>query len=185
MTKLMFVLVAGLAMAGCKKKDGADSAAALAKLTAFKDEMCKCKDATCADDVMGRMTKWTQEMSKAGKEPKMSKADEEKGVAIGKDLAACMMTVKSEPGARGSADAKVIADVMATMTGFKDEMCNCKSLDCATGVSDKMTAWAQAQAKNPNESPKMSEEETKKAAALGEEMGKCMQAAAGIKGAGQ
>jgi hypothetical protein len=46
-----------------------------------------------------------------------------------------------------------------------------------------MTKWSQEQAKNQKEPVKMSEEDTKKAAAIGEEMGKCMQTAMGA-GAG-
>jgi hypothetical protein len=40
-----------------------------------------------------------------------------------------------------------------------------------------MTKWSQEQSKNAKEPPKMSDEDTKKAAAIGEEMGKCMQKA--------
>ena len=74
-------------------------------------------------------------------------------------------------------------EAMAKMTEFKDEMCKCKDAKCAQDVSDKMTKWSQEQSKNQKEPPKMSEEDTKKAAAIGEEMGKCMQAAMGA-GAG-
>jgi hypothetical protein len=70
-------------------------------------------------------------------------------------------------------------EAMAKMTEFKDEMCKCKDAKCAQDVSDKMTKWSQEQSKNQKEPPKMSEEDTKKAAAIGEEMGKCMQAAMG------
>ncbi|HEY5925916.1 MAG TPA: hypothetical protein VIV11_29715 [Kofleriaceae bacterium] len=70
-------------------------------------------------------------------------------------------------------------EAMAKMTEFKDRMCKCAEHDakCAQGVSDEMTKWSQEQAKNQKEPPKMSEEDTKKAAAIGEEMGKCMQKA--------
>ena len=78
---------------------------------------------------------------------------------------------------KGGADGAGAA--MAKMTEFKDEMCKCKDAKCAQEVSDKMTKWSQEQSKNQKEPPKMSEEDTKKAAAIGEEMGKCMQAAMG------
>ena len=71
------------------------------------------------------------------------------------------------------------AEAMAKMSEFKDEMCKCKDAKCAQDVSDKMTKWSQEQSKTQKEPPKMSEEDTKKAAAIGEEMGKCMQAAMG------
>ena len=70
-------------------------------------------------------------------------------------------------------------EAMAKMSEFKDEMCKCKDAKCAQDVSDKMTKWSQEQSKTQKEPPKMSEEDTKKAAAIGEEMGKCMQAAMG------
>jgi hypothetical protein len=78
------------------------------------------------------------------------------------------------------------AAAMAKMTEFKDQMCKCAEHDtkCAQTVSDAMTKWSQEQAKNQKEPPKMSEEDTKKAAAIGEEMGKCMQAAMGAGAAG-
>jgi hypothetical protein len=66
---------------------------------------------------------------------------------------------------------------MAKMTEFKEAMCACKDADCAKKVSDEMTKWSQEQSKNQKEPPKMSEADTKKAAALGEELGKCMQTA--------
>jgi hypothetical protein len=70
-------------------------------------------------------------------------------------------------------------EAMAKMSEFKDKMCACKEHDtkCAQTVSDEMTKWSQEQAKNSKEPAKMSEEDTKKAAAIGEEMGKCMQKA--------
>jgi hypothetical protein len=58
-------------------------------------------------------------------------------------------------------------------------MCKCKDAKCAQDVSDKMTKWSQEQSKNQKEPPKMSEADTKKAAEIGEAMGKCMQAAMG------
>src|SRR5262245_58859530 len=70
-------------------------------------------------------------------------------------------------------------EAMAKMTEFKDEMCKCKDAKCAQDVSDKMMKWSQEQSKNQKEPPKMNEEDTKKAAAIGEEMGKCMQTAMG------
>jgi hypothetical protein len=75
-------------------------------------------------------------------------------------------------------------EAMAKMSEFKNEMCACKDAKCAQEVSDKMTKWSQEQSKNQKEPPKMSEEDTKKAAAIGEEMGKCMQAAMGAPAAG-
>src|SRR5579862_7964895 len=67
-----------------------------------------------------------------------------------------------------------MGEAMAKMGEFKDKMCACKDTACAQKVSDEMTKWSQEQAKDQKEPPKMSEEDTKKATAIGEEMGKCM-----------
>jgi hypothetical protein len=56
-------------------------------------------------------------------------------------------------------------------------MCGCKDAKCAQDVSDKMTKWSQEQGKTQKEPPRMSEADAKKMAAVGEEMGKCMQTA--------
>jgi hypothetical protein len=77
---------------------------------------------------------------------------------------------------KGGGENKAAA-VLAKMEELKTEMCTCKDVKCAQGVSDKMTKWVQEQAKDQKEPPKMSDAEQKKAGALGEEMGKCMQAA--------
>ncbi|HEY5949652.1 MAG TPA: hypothetical protein VIV40_29360 [Kofleriaceae bacterium] len=93
MKNLTLVIVALLAIGGCKKKGGGgDSAgAALAKMTEFKDEMCKCKDAKCAQDVSDKMSKWTQEQSKNGATPpKLSDNDQKQAAALGEELGKCM-----------------------------------------------------------------------------------------------
>src|SRR5215204_4177823 len=98
MNKLTLVMVALLAFGGCKKKSGTDTSAtaAMAKMSEFKDEMCKCKDAKCAQDVSDKMTKWSQEQSKNQKEPpKMSEEDQKKAAAIGEEMGKCMQTAMS------------------------------------------------------------------------------------------
>jgi len=62
---------------------------------------------------------------------------------------------------------------MAQMTAFKDQMCACKDAACATKVNNEMTAWAQTTRMDPDE--KLSDDDLKKAASLGDDMGKCMQ----------
>jgi hypothetical protein len=66
---------------------------------------------------------------------------------------------------------------MAKMTEFKDKMCACKDMACATKVTEEMTAWGQEQSKTQKEPPKMSEADTKKFAEVTDAMGKCMQTA--------
>jgi hypothetical protein len=88
---LAFMVAMAFVSFGCKKKGGGDAAAAMAKMTEFKDEMCKCKDAKCAQDVSDKMTKWSQEQSKNQKEPpKMSEEDTKKAAAIGEEMGKCM-----------------------------------------------------------------------------------------------
>ena len=104
MNKLTFVIVALLAFGGCKKKGGDNgAAAAMAKMTEFKDEMCKCKDAKCAQDVSDKMTKWGEEQSKTQKQPpKMNEADEKKASAIGEEMGKCMQTAMAATPPAGS-----------------------------------------------------------------------------------
>ena len=104
MNKLTLVIVALLAFSGCKKKGGDNgAAAAMAKMTEFKDEMCKCKDAKCAQDVSDKMTKWGQEQSKTQKDPpKMNEADQKKAAAIGEEMGKCMQTAMAATPPAGS-----------------------------------------------------------------------------------
>jgi hypothetical protein len=53
---LAFMVAMAFVSFGCKKKTGGDAGAAMAKMSEFKDEMCKCKDPKCAQDVSDRMT---------------------------------------------------------------------------------------------------------------------------------
>jgi hypothetical protein len=69
------------------------------------------------------------------------------------------------------------AEAMNKMSEFKDKMCACKDMACAQRVSDEMSRWSQEMAKEQQEPPRMTEDDTKRATAIGEEMGKCMQKA--------
>jgi hypothetical protein len=66
---------------------------------------------------------------------------------------------------------------MAAMIRFKAEMCQCSTSACAQHVSDEMTKWAQAQATDQQELPRMSEADTKAFTEVGEQMAMCMQKA--------
>ncbi|HSD87283.1 MAG TPA: hypothetical protein VLB44_07200 [Kofleriaceae bacterium] len=90
---IAFAIAMTLMTFGCKKKGGDGAGEAMAKMTEFKDEMCKCKDAKCAQDVSDRMTKWGQEQSKNQKEPpKMNEADTKKFQEVGEAMGKCMQT---------------------------------------------------------------------------------------------
>jgi hypothetical protein len=69
------------------------------------------------------------------------------------------------------------AAALTKMTELKNEMCACKDAKCAQDVSDQMTKWTQKQGESGAKAPAMSAEDSKKAAAISEEMGKCMQTA--------
>ena len=109
---LAFMVAMAFVSFGCKKKGGGGAGEAMAKMTEFKDEMCKCKDAKCAQDVSDKMTKWSQEQSKNQKEPpKMSEEDTKKAAAIGEEMGKCMQTamgagtaVDPNAGSAGSAE---------------------------------------------------------------------------------
>ena len=112
MSKLVFALLAAAALTatGCNKKKSDGTGEALAKMRELKDEMCKCKDAKCAQDVSDKMTKWSQEQSKNQKEPpKMSEEDQKKAAAIGEEMGKCMQTAMSAAGAGGSAEGSAAA----------------------------------------------------------------------------
>ena len=107
---LAFMVAMAFVSFGCKKKGaGGGAGEAMAKMSEFKDEMCKCKDAKCAQDVSDKMTKWGQEQSKNQKEPpKMNEADTKKAQEIGTRMGECMqkaMTPAAPPAGEGSAAA--------------------------------------------------------------------------------
>ncbi|HET7503543.1 MAG TPA: hypothetical protein VFK02_21120 [Kofleriaceae bacterium] len=79
-----------LSFAGCKKGGGAGDA--VAKMTTFKDDMCKCADKACAEKVTEAMTKWGQDMAKEGgdKAAKVSEEDTKKMTALTEEMTKCM-----------------------------------------------------------------------------------------------
>jgi hypothetical protein len=94
------------------------------------------------------------------------------------ELDACATRFKLEPGG-AIHDGAAMSKVMAKMVEFKDQMCACKDMACAQKVSDGMTTWSQEMAKQQDEPPKLTEEETKQATQIGEQLGRCMQKAMG------
>jgi glycerol dehydrogenase-like iron-containing ADH family enzyme len=93
MKNLSIAVLAALSLisfAGCKKKSGAGDA--IAKMTDFKDQMCKCADKACAEKVTEAMTKWGQDMAKEGgdKEAKISEDDTKKMASVTEEMTKCM-----------------------------------------------------------------------------------------------
>ncbi|HEY5921625.1 MAG TPA: IPT/TIG domain-containing protein [Kofleriaceae bacterium] len=72
-----------------------------------------------------------------------------------------------------------VTRAMKKMAEFRDQLCACKDAPCVELVSDSMTKWSQEMAREQRDPPRMTEEDTKQAAEIGEQMGKCMQAAMG------
>ncbi|HEX5062553.1 MAG TPA: hypothetical protein VFV99_24440 [Kofleriaceae bacterium] len=92
MNKLMMVIALVLALGACSKKKEGNAGAAIAKMTELKDEMCKCKDAACAQDVSARMQKWASEQPEEQKNRKPSDAERKQLAAIGDEIGKCMAT---------------------------------------------------------------------------------------------
>ncbi len=91
MQKISIALLAGgsLAAFGCKPTSGADDA--IAKLAELKDKMCACKDHACTARVSEEMTRWGQEIAKAGgdKEARRSPEDMKQMRQVTEDLIRC------------------------------------------------------------------------------------------------
>ena len=60
------------------------------------------------------------------------------------------------------------------MDTFKGKLCACPDQTCVQGVSDEMTQWAKDMQAKGMKDPKMTDDQTKRATAIGEDMGKCM-----------
>jgi hypothetical protein len=69
----------------------------------------------------------------------------------------------------------VTEQALIKMAQLRDAMCKCSDTDCLQQVSQDMTTWAQEMAKHNPEPPKMTDEETKRATEIGQQMGECMQ----------
>lgn len=64
---------------------------ALAKMSAFRDEFCKCTDKPCADRVTEDMTRWGQEMAKdSANQGLVSEDDAKQMAAITEEMTKCM-----------------------------------------------------------------------------------------------
>ena len=130
MKHLTIALMAAAAFTsvGCKKKGGG-AGEAMAKMSEFKDKMCACKDAKCAQGVQEEMTKWSQDMAKnAGdKKPEaMSEEDTKKYSEATTQMAECAQKAMSADagGAAGSAapagDGSAAAGSAAPAAGSAD-----------------------------------------------------------------
>lgn len=62
---------------------------ALKELEGFKDKMCACKDASCADGVEKEMMEWAKKMKDEVKEEDISDEQKAKGKEISKAMREC------------------------------------------------------------------------------------------------
>src|SRR6185503_10409206 len=76
------------ALGGCKKT-GDDAAA---RMTAFKDRMCACKEKACIDQVTAEMAKWSAE-HRSDPPGKTSEEEQKKLGAISEEITKCMTQV--------------------------------------------------------------------------------------------
>ena len=79
-------------------------AEAIATLEKFTDDMCRCRDAACAQKVSDAMTTWSREMAKRHPKPpsRLTSQQEKDITAIADKLGRCMqtaMTPKPDPSA--------------------------------------------------------------------------------------
>ena len=132
------------------------------KLAQLEAAMCACKDAACAERVADEMAAWSKEAAPSGGA----------APAMTEEMSRCMDAAMAG-GTEASDDAE---QVVAKMTELKDRMCECKDTACATKVNEDMTAWSQAMEKG-GAAPRMTEADSEKVAAIGTELGKCMQTA--------
>lgn len=71
--------------------------------------------------------------------------------------------------------ARGAGDAIAMMASFRDQMCKCAEKVCADKVTERMTRWGQEIAKEGADySIPITEDDTKKMAAVTEEMTRCM-----------
>jgi hypothetical protein len=64
--------------------------------------------------------------------------------------------------------------VLREFAQFADDTCKCTDSKCATAVNERMTKWAQEQAKDYEPNRKPSEELIKRATVIAERLTKCM-----------
>jgi hypothetical protein len=94
------LLVGLLGVVGCKK-DGDRFEAILTQLATFKDQMCACKDAACADKVSEARREYKKTMrDQLGKDAKPTDDQDRRGKQLEADLQTCRkaLSADSAPG---------------------------------------------------------------------------------------
>jgi hypothetical protein len=94
MVLVSFALVTAAGCGGSGKVENYDGL--LAKMSGFKDEMCKCADAACAKKVYDGMGKWAVGNSDVIENAKPSTAQQEAMRALEGEFKACQAKAKGE-----------------------------------------------------------------------------------------
>jgi hypothetical protein len=68
-------------------------AAAIAKLQQLADDMCKCPDRDCAEQVVDEMSRWAQDLASHDAAPKVNMAQDEQARAATDRMSKCMIQV--------------------------------------------------------------------------------------------
>jgi len=121
------------------------------KLVKFADDMCACKDNTCADAVQKKMMAWIKKHFMGGKK-KGTKKNVEKWKTAQKRYAACYVEkmkagLTKPPGAQGG------DDFGARIEQYATDMCACTTAACAAQVAQKHGQWIAEAAKTMYSGP--------------------------------
>ncbi|HSK03787.1 MAG TPA: hypothetical protein VK932_21185 [Kofleriaceae bacterium] len=120
-----------------------------AKLRAYKDQMCACKDAACAEKVQADAKAWGKTVEQEAKE--LSKEQRQALDEIDEEMKACRRKLRDgdpvgDAGDAGDADGDAGGDVaarevLAKLEAYKAKMCACADLGCAARVQQDMASW--------------------------------------------
>ncbi len=149
-------------------------AAIAAMFTSAREQVCACKDSACADRLKTEFKAKAKAVGLKQELKKLGQDDQDKLDKVEEEIKACERrldeggpAIAASGAAAGGND--IGARALAKLTVYKDELCACRDKACMDRVSEEMSAWAKAQ---PDDG--MTDDVTRQATAIGEEMGKCM-----------
>jgi hypothetical protein len=112
----------------------AGSGALATKLRKYRDQMCACKDAACAEEADKEMKDWARS---ARGEAKDLPQDEVKLLEeIDDEMKVCREKLRA-----ADKDA-VVKEAVAKLEELKTKMCACAEPACVDGVQQELTGWA-------------------------------------------
>jgi hypothetical protein len=164
---------------------GGGGGAITARLRGYKDQMCACKDAACAEKVQADAKAWGKTVETEAK--KLSKEQDQALEEIDEEMTACrrkLLEGDADGDADGDAGGDVsLKEVLAKLESYKAKMCACADLGCAARVQQDMASWYAAAAAKLT-AMKTSPEEDQRIEALMEAYGECAEKLAKGDGAG-